>query len=128
MESKKLSSTESTRISLEVIRLGEAGLNKHRASLLNRVSASGDWSTLQLDSVTIKDIAYLSAFTHDEFALLRGKSKDIIFHGEPSHCYFDEELIELLKSGKLRLVVHSHPDYNNIEVSQDDRDFLNYIK
>lgn len=81
MESKKLSSTESKRISLEVIRLGEAGLNKH-----------------------------------------------IIFHGEPSHCYFDEELIELLKSGKLRLVVHSHPDYNNIEVSQDDRDFLNYIK
>ena len=36
----------------------------------------------------------------DKFALLRGKSKDIIFHGEYSHCYFDEELIGLLKSDR----------------------------
>lgn len=123
----QLSSTESTRISLEAVRLGEAGLNQHRQALLNRVPNQNDWVALSKDSVTVKDVAYLSAATHDEFALLRGKSKDILFHGESEHCYFDEELILLLKSKKLRLVVHSHPDYNKIKSSYDDREFLKYI-
>lgn len=126
-EIRKLSSSESIRISLEAVRLGEAGLNQHRQSLLNRVPNQGDWVALKKDNVTVKDIAYLSAATHDEFALLRGKSRDIIFHGEREHCYFDEELIDLLKCKKLRLVVHSHPDYNKIEPSFDDREFLKYI-
>lgn len=127
-ETYLLSSSESTRISLEAVRLGEAGLNKHRQALLNRVPNQNDWVALKKDIVTVKDIAYLSAATHDEFALLRGKVKDILFHGESEHCYFDEELIGLLKSNKLRLVVHSHPDYNKIRSSSDDREFLKYIE
>lgn len=105
-EERKLSSSESTRISLEAVRLGEAGLNQHRQSLLNRVPNQNDWAALKRDSVTIKDIkdiAYLSAAIHDE-------------------------LIHLLKSKKLRIVVHSHPDYNNIDPSLDDREFLKYIE
>lgn len=123
----KLSSSESTRISLEAIRMGEAGLNKHRQGLLNRVQNCGDWVAMPRESISVKDIAYLSAATQDEFALLRGKSKDILFHGVPEHCYFSEELIDLLKCKKLRLVVHSHPDYNIIDPSFDDREFLKYI-
>ena len=126
-EEMKLSSSESTRISLEAIRNGEAGLNTHRQELLNRVPNQNDWATLKRDSVSIKDIAYLSAATHDEFALLRGKNRDILFHGVPEHCCFDEELMLLLKSKKLRLVVHSHADYNMIKSSSDDREFLRYI-
>lgn len=126
-EIPNLSSSESIRISLEAVRLGEAGLNQHRQSLLNRVPNQNDWAALKRGTVTIKDIAYLSAATHDEFALLQGKTKDIIFHGEREHCYFNEELINLLKSKKLRLVVHSHPDYNKIKPSFDDREFLKYI-
>lgn len=124
---QKLSSSESTRISLEAVRLGEAGLNHHRQNLLNRVPNQNDWVALRRENVTVKDIAYLSAATHDEFALLRGKSRDILFHGEKEHCYFDEELIDLLKCKKLRLVVHSHPDYNKIKPSFDDREFLRCI-
>jgi len=127
-EKRKLSSSESTRISLEAVHLGEAGLNKHRQELLNRVPKQNDWVALERESVTVKDIAYLSAATHDEFALLRGKTRDILFHGVQQHCYFSEELIVLLKSKKLRLVVHSHPDYNDIEASDDDRKFLKYIE
>lgn len=119
---------ESTRISLEAVRLGEAGLNQHRQGLLNRVPNQNDWVALEKNRVTVKDIAYLSAATHDEFALLRGKTRDILFHGEKEHCYFNEELILLLKSKKLRLVVHSHPDYNKIRSSLDDREFLKYIE
>lgn len=127
-EKRKLSSSESTRISLEAVRLGEAGLNQHRQGLLNRVPKQNDWVALERETVTVKDIAYLSAATHDEFALLRGKTRDILFHGVQQHCYFTEELIVLLKCKKLRLVVHSHPDYNDIEASDDDRKFLKYIE
>lgn len=126
-ELRKLSSSESTRISLAAVRLGEAGLSQHRQGLLNRVPNKNDWAAFAKESVTVKDIAYLSAATHDEFALLRGKTRDIIFHGDKEHCYFNDELISLLKAKKLRLVVHSHPDYNKISPSYDDREFLKYI-
>lgn len=84
-EANILSSSESTRISLEAIRKGEAGLNERRRKLLESVPCSNDWAALELDSVTIKDIAYLSAITKYEFALLRGKSRDIILHGVDYH-------------------------------------------
>ena len=43
------------------------------------------------------------------------------------HCEFNEELLELLKSQKLRLIAHTHPDYGPIEPSADDRYFLRCI-
>lgn len=122
-----LSSTASTQTSLEAIRKGEAGLNEKRKRLLERVPSSNDWAAVEKDSVSIKDIAYLSAATHHEFALLRGKGKDIIFHGVEYHCNFTEELLELLKAHKLWLVAHTHPDYGNVEPSPDDREFLRHI-
>ena len=126
-EKNKLSSSESTKISLDAIRKGEAGLNEKRRKLLERVPNSNEWAALELNSVTIKDIAYLSAATKHEFALLRGKSRDIIFHGVDYHCNFTDELLELLKVHKLSLIARTHPDYGNIEPSQDDREFLKHI-
>lgn len=43
------------------------------------------------------------------------------------HCEFSDELLTLLKTKKLRLIAHTHPDYNFIEPSADDRHFLKYI-
>lgn len=122
-----LSSMASTRKSLEAIRNGDAGLNERRNSILARVPNSNDWAAFEYESIRIKDLAYLSAATHHEFALLRGKAKDIIFHGTEMHCEFNEELLVLLKSQKLRLVAHTHPDYGPIEPSADDRHFLRCI-
>lgn len=124
---KVLSSAASMKISLEAIRNGEAGLTERRKKLLDRVPNSDDWAAFPKDSVSVKDIAYLSAATHHEFALLRGKAKDIIFHGIEMHCNFNEELLELLKARKLRLIAHTHPDFGRIEPSPDDREFLKYI-
>ena len=55
-EKRKLSSSESTRISLEAVRLGEAGLNQHRQGLLNRVPKQNDWVALERETVTVKYI------------------------------------------------------------------------
>ena len=109
-----LSSSASTRKSLEAIRNGDAGLNERRTAILARVPNSNDWAAFEYESVKVKDLAYLSAATHHEFALLRGKTKDIVFHGIERHCEFNEELLTLLKTKKLRLVAHTHPDYDTI--------------
>ena len=122
-----LSSTASTKTSLEAIRNGEAGLTEKRKNILARVPCSNDWATFENDTVSIKDIAYLSAATHHEFALLRGKTKDIIVHGVELHCYFDDELLGLLQAKKLRLIAHTHPDYGKIIPSAEDREFLKNI-
>lgn len=122
-----LSSTASTQKSLEAIRNGDAGLNERRMSILARVPNSNDWAAFEHESIKIKDLAYLSAATHHEFALLRGKTKDIVFHGIEMHCEFNEELLTLLKTKKMRLVAHTHPDYGPIEPSADDRYFLKCI-
>lgn len=55
------------------------------------------------------------------------KTKDIVFYGIERHCDFTEELLELLKTRKLRLIAHTHPDYGTIKPSQDDRLFLQYV-
>lgn len=126
-ESIRLSSTSSMRTSLKAIYNGEAGLNERRKQLLNRVPNSHDWAAFEYHSISIKDIAYLSAATHHEFALLRGKTKDILFHGVGCHCNIIGEMLELLKQKKLRLIAHTHPDYDEIIPSKDDRLFLKQI-
>lgn len=121
-----LASEESTKRSLESIRKQEDGLNKRRQSLLNRVLAQGEWASFQANTIEDKDLAYLSAATGDEFALLRGKHEDILFHGTPLNCHIEESelLMELLRSRKVVLECHSHPDYERIVPSDDDRRFI----
>ena len=124
-----LASEDSTRVSLESIRNGQDSLNKHRQKLLARVPNSNDWSRFDLNSVTNKDLAYLSAETGDEFALMRGKNEDVLFHGTTDNCALEKDtlLMDLLKSHKLRLECHSHPDYERIIPSKEDRAFIKYI-
>ena len=127
MEDFHLSSSASTRVSLKAVYDGEAGLSEKRKQLLMRVPNSNDWAEFALESVTTKDIAYLSAATHHEFALLRSKKQDVLFHGTDYHCDITDDMIELLKQGKLYLVAHTHPDYGKIISSANDRRFLRQI-
>ena len=92
-----------------------------------RVPNSNDWAEFALESVTTKDIAYLSAATHHEFALLRSKKQDVLFHGTDYHCDITDDMIELLKQGKLYLIAHTHPDYGIVKPSANDRKFLQRI-
>ena len=131
MDEKKqaivLESSRSIQISLEAIREGEAGLNPHRQSMLNRVPEVGDFASFRHESIELVDLAYLTAKTGHEFALLRGKENDILFHGEPLHCDFLGDLAELLKAHKLVLVGHSHPGEDNPIPSTSDRLALSEI-
>lgn len=122
-----LASARSMQISLEAIRLGEAGLTKRRLNLLNRVPNQGEYAAFQHNSITIEDIAYLSAQEGHEFALLRSKNNDILFHGTNTECQFTDDLETLLIQKKMELIAHSHPDRGRIIPSNDDRNFLRRI-
>lgn len=127
MDDFSLSSSASTRVSLKAVYDGEAGLSEKRKQILMRVPNPEDWAEFALESITTKDIAYLSAATHHEFALFRGKKADILFHGTNYHCNITNDMIELLKEGKLYLVAHTHPDHGKIKPSADDYKFLRQI-
>lgn len=126
-ESIVLSSSASMQVSLEAIRDGKAGLDTHRQSMLNRIPHQGDWARFELNTVELRDLAYLSAKTGDEFALLRGKKEDILFHGTTGRCQFTGALADLLKGHKLSLVGHSHPGEPVPKPSIEDRQALKNI-
>lgn len=122
----KLSSTASRRVSLESIRYGKGNLDVRRQGLLDRVPESGMWVRLELNSLEMMDIAYLTAKTGHEFAILRGKHEDILYHGISNECnVLDDDVLEKgLLEKKLRVVGHSHPGEPFPEPSPDDRRFL----
>lgn len=124
-----LASANSMRVALEFLNRGKSGLNRHCQNLLSRVPESYEWARLQRDSVSFEDLAYLSAATDDEFALLRGRSEDIIYHGDHMTCPIDkdETLMFLCKSHKVRLEAHTHNDVGQIVPSLGDKNFLREI-
>lgn len=123
----ELKSAQSMRVSLESIRNGEGGLDAHRTIMLQRVPEPGDWARFPLEHLKMKDLAYLTAKTGHEFAILRGKSEDILFHGKATRCTFDDVLAEMLLSGRLRIFGHSHPGEETPVPSNADREILKKI-
>lgn len=63
-------------ISLEQVHNGKAGLSKHREAILARVPHQNDWAFFSKGSISMKDIAFLTSSTGDEFAILTGKKEE----------------------------------------------------
>lgn len=122
-----LASGKSTRVSLAGVRIGRYELSERRQNMLLKVPHSGDYVKLDRNSVEMMDLAYLSAKTGDEFAILRGKHEDVLFHGTPIKCRFLGELEAGLRSHKYILAGHSHPGEEEPEPSLEDRRFLKEI-
>lgn len=123
----KLSSSKSLITSLDKVKQGTAGLNQHRQALLERVPKPNDWANFAKGKVTMKDIAFLTAKTGDEFAILSGKREDILFHGNKYHCLFDGDISEMLMKGQFELYGHSHPAETFPRPSDDDIETLQKI-
>lgn len=95
--------------------------------MLNKVLTVGDWASFMAGTINLKDLAYLTAKTGDEFALLRGKKEDVLFHGDSGKCMFDDMLSEMLSTHKLELVGHVHPGEPIPFPSNEDRQALKQI-
>ena len=122
-----LSSAHSTRVSLEAVRQGKAGLDGHRKSMLERAPEPGDDAVFEAGTLDIKDLAYLTAKTGDEFAILRGKDRDILWHGTKRECDVLPKYGEDLKTHRLELYGHSHPGEPIPMASLEDKKFLRHI-
>ena len=122
-----LSSTHSTQVSLDAVKHGKAGLDKRRKGLLDRVPNQNDSAEFPVGSLEMKDLAYLTAKTGDEFAILRGKDKDILWHGTPLECAVLARYEDDLKAHRLELYGHSHPGEPVPKASDNDRRFLKHI-
>ena len=116
------------KISLEAVKAGSGGLDAHRTSMLNRVPEINDWARFPPNHLKMGDLAYLSAKTGHEFAILRGKREDILFHGDARRCSFDDILVDMLMSGKLQIYGHSHPGEDTPVPSPEDRKTLSLIR
>ena len=118
-----LSSTHSIQVSLQTIRAKKAGLDAKRKGLLDKVPNTGDWITLDREAIQMMDLAYLTASTGDEFAILRGRHKDVLFHGDKNRCQFGKDpcLKDALLTHKYELYGHSHPGEPFPIPSDDDR-------
>ena len=123
----QLDSSKSIQTSLQAIREGNAGLNAHRQSILNRVPDIGDFASFRFEALELIDLAYLTAMTGHEFAILRGKDVDILFHGDRVHCQFVEALADMLVAHKLFILGHSHPGEDDPIPSRGDREALKKI-
>lgn len=110
--------------SLADIAVGKAGLDKRRQNILSRMPNSGDYYKTEKNTVTKRDIAYLSAATGNEFALFRSKNNDIVIRGTRHACDIIGELGEEILKKKYEWVVHSHVDRGNLTASTADRETL----
>ena len=122
-----IESTKSKITALKKVHEKKAELNKHRSGLLKRIPNIGEYEIFEKGHVTLEDLAYLTAFTDCEFALLKGKKNDILFHGERNKCCFDTNISEYLRSHKYKLYAHSHPYEDNPVPSVADRTTLEDI-
>ena len=113
--------------SLQSVRNGSDGLSSRRQRMLERVPNIGNWASFARGSLTAKDIAYITAQTGHEFAILRGKHNDILLHGDTGHCDFDDQIYEMLLNKKLEIYCHSHPGEAIPSPSPEDRNTLKQI-
>ena len=95
--------------------------------MLIRIPDTGDWASFKHESLELKDLAYLTAKTGDEFAILRSKKEDVLFHGGKTNCKFTGIIYDMLIEHKLVLIGHSHPGEDDPVPSSDDRAVLRLI-
>ena len=120
----ELASSHSLQVSLQAVASGIAGLNQRRQNMLLRVPETGDWSRFAHCSLEMEALAFLTAATGHEFAILRGKHDDFLFHGSSRGCRFCDELEDMLRSHRIEIYGHSHPGVERPIPSKEDRNAL----
>lgn len=76
------------------------------------------------NSISIRDLAYLSAATMNEFAVFRGEKEDILIRGNSRACEILSDLCNEIIKKKYEWIAHSHVDRGALAVSIADRERL----
>lgn len=102
----------------------EVRLRKRQADLLEKVPKRNQWVELRKKQVGINDLAALTAYTGDEFAIFTGQNSKILIHGG-TKWYIPEDAWEIIKKNQYTWDAHSHPTFlTDPNSSAEDRKTL----
>jgi hypothetical protein len=91
------------------IALGMGGLSRSQRLLLDRLPAEGATATVIKRSVTARDLAAMTAYTGDEFAMLTNGARRMVVRGTATGVPIDVDLAAELAGRGWRLSAHTHP-------------------
>ena len=101
-------------------------LNNRQASLLDQLSSFGSRAVVAKNSVSMKDLAALTAATGDEFAMFTKGSDRLVIRGNEMQTPVDVNDAKQLHSQGYRWSGHTHPgtDTNCLQASDGDMKIL----
>lgn len=121
-------STKSYKRALKAIQENRAGLDKRRTNILNRIPNEGDYHRFEKDSISERNLAYLSAAAKVEFTLFRSKNEDILIRGNARTCDITGDIAEEILSKRYEWVAHTHVDRGPLKPSLADRNTLRLLE
>lgn len=98
-------------------------LNNRQKKLLDRLLDIGSRALVRKNSVSMSDLAALTAETKAEFAMFTCGSRRLIIRGDDRCVYIEEAEVERLIAQGYKWSGHTHPGYN-MSASVADADFL----
>ncbi len=105
---------------LKRVSSGSYALEKRHKFLLDKIPNSGEWTRVKSHQATIEDLAALTAYTKDEFALFSGKGYKYIFHGERKRWSLPNDAFKEICNKKMIWEGHSHPYPGDLTASPED--------
>lgn len=99
---------------------GNYALDRRHKFLLNKIPNQGDWARIKSHQANLEDLAALTAFTKDEFALFSGKGYKIIFHGKRRNWSLPNDAFKEICDKRMIWEGHSHPYQSDLQASPQD--------
>ena len=112
---------------LQRISTGNYALERRHKFLLDKIPNQGNWVRVKTHQATLEDLAALTAFTNDEFALFSGKGHKIIFHGTRKTWSLPNDAFKEICDKKMIWEGHSHPYAGDLIASPQDRKTLKLL-
>jgi hypothetical protein len=105
-------------------------LNNRQRALLDMLPNDGSRVEAPKKRVSMADLAALTAFTGDEFALFTRGGKRLVLRGNDRRVAVGEEMLEMLVQQGYRWSGHTHPGFtrNALAASDGDYEVLGWLK
>ena len=99
---------------------GNFALRRRHKFLFDKVPEVGNWARVKNHQASLEDLAALTAFTGDEFALFSARGYKIIYHGKRKRWNIPNEVFEEICKKKMVWEGHSHPYSGDLMASPED--------
>lgn len=106
---------------------GNFALNRRHKFLFDKIPEVGSWTRVKTHQASLEDLAALTAFTGDEFALFSAKGYKIIYHGKKRKWDIPNDVFEEICNKKMIWEGHSHPYPGDLSSSPEDRKTLSLL-